>query len=121
MLRNFLIVGLGGFLGSMLRYGAGVLIKSLSFPVATFAVNIIGCFVIGLVYGMSLKNPDFSLNWKLFLATGICGGFTTFSAFSVEGVQMLQQGRYLIFFLYFALSIILGLAATWLGVRIVQA
>jgi len=121
MIRNFLIAGLGGFLGTMLRYGAGVVIKSVNFPFSTFTVNIVGCFIIGLVYGTVLKHPDLSQNWKLFLATGICGGFTTFSAFSIEGVQMLQQGRYLIFFLYFALSIILGLAATWLGVRIVQA
>jgi len=120
MLRNFLLVGAGGFLGSILRYGAGFIVKNVQFPFATFIVNILGCFIIGLVYGLAVRDPNFPMESKLFLATGICGGFTTFSAFSVEGLQMLQQGRYLVFFLYFASSILIGLLATWLGFRTVS-
>lgn len=116
MLKNFLLVGFGGMIGSMLRYTASLLIKNSAstFPYATFSVNIIGSFIIGWVFGMSMKE-SFHLDWKIFLATGICGGFTTFSALSLEGVALLQQQRYGIFLTYFLLSIVLGLAAAWLG------
>ena len=119
MLRNLLLVGAGGFLGSILRYAVGIVVKSIHFPFATFIVNIIGCFVIGVVYGLSIKSAAFPMETRLFLATGICGGFTTFSAFSVEGVQMLQQDRFMVFFLYFAASVLIGLLATWLGIKTV--
>jgi fluoride exporter len=120
MIKHFLWVGLGGMLGSMLRYAATLLIKPLSFPIATFTVNIAGSFIIGLVLGTALKSQSFDANWRLFLATGICGGFTTFSAFTAEGVQLLHQQRYSVFFLYFALSIILGLGATWIGMTLTK-
>ncbi len=115
MIKQLLLVGLGGMLGSMLRYATGLALKSTQWPVATFAVNLSGSFLIGLVLGFALKNESFDTSWRLFLATGVCGGFTTFSAFSAEGLQLLQQQRYSIFFLYFASSILLGLGATWLG------
>jgi fluoride exporter len=120
MIKHFLWVGLGGMAGSMLRYAITLAFKSSSFPLATFTVNIAGSFVIGLVLGTALKSPYFDANWRLFLATGICGGFTTFSAFTAEGVQLLQQQRYSVFFLYFALSIVLGLGATWLGITLTK-
>lgn len=111
---SFLLVGAGGAIGSMLRYGVALLPINKSFPYHTFIVNIVGSVFIGALLGLLLKNTITNEGWK-FLATGICGGFTTFSAFSLEGVELLQQHRYVVFILYFMLSIIFGLAATLLG------
>lgn len=117
MFKNFFLIGIGGMIGSILRYTTSLLVKNSAagFPFATFAVNIIGSLVIGWVFGMSLKEGGINWDWKLFLATGICGGFTTFSALSLEGVALLQQQRYGVFFMYFISSVVLGLLAAWLG------
>ncbi len=115
MFKNFLLVGLGGALGSMLRYAFYLAITVKQFPLATFAVNIIGSFIIGAVLALSLKDDLFLNNWKLFLATGICGGFTTFSAFSMENITLLQNEKYFIALVYIVSSIMLGIAAAWLG------
>ncbi len=119
MFKNFLLVGLGGALGSMMRYAAYLLITAKNFPLATLGINIIGSFVIGLVLAFSVKDESFLNNWKLFLATGICGGFTTFSAFSAENVVLLQSEKYLPALLYIVLSIVLGIAAAWFGFSMV--
>ncbi|WP_462220791.1 fluoride efflux transporter CrcB [Ferruginibacter sp.] len=115
MFKNFLLVGLGGALGSMLRYAFYLAITVKQFPLATFAVNIIGSFIIGAVLALSLKDDLFLNNWKLFIATGICGGFTTFSAFSLENITLLQNEKYFIALVYIVSSIVLGIAAAWLG------
>ncbi len=120
MFKSFLLVGIGGMIGSMLRYLFSVLIKPQSFPYATLSVNILGSFLIGLIMGFVLKNEAVSQNWKLFLATGICGGFTTFSAFSLECIQLLDQQRYAATIGYIGLSIILGLAATFAGIQLTR-
>jgi fluoride exporter len=120
MFKNFILVGLGGALGSMLRYAVCLFFTNKYFPAATFAVNILGSFIIGWVLALSLKDENFLTNWKLFLATGICGGFTTFSAFSAENVALLQNGKYFVALLYVILSIILGIAAAWLGYNIIS-
>ena len=120
MFKNFLLVGLGGALGSMIRYATYLLITVKNFPLATLGINIIGSFIIGLVLALGLKDESFLNNWKLFLATGICGGFTTFSAFSAENVVLLQNEKYLPALLYIVLSIVLGIAAAWLGFNIVS-
>ena len=120
MFKNILLVGLGGGIGSMLRYGASLLFSSRYFPYTTLAVNIIGSLMIGLVLGMSFKSEYFLTNWKLFLATGICGGFTTFSAFSAENMELLQQGRYSLAIIYIVLSVILGIAAAALGFKLLN-
>jgi fluoride exporter len=119
MFKNFLLVGLGGALGSMLRYAAYLFITTKHFPAATLLVNILGSFIIGLVLALSVKDETFVNSWKLFLATGICGGFTTFSAFSAENVALLQNGKYFMALLYIALSIVLGIGAAWLGFKLV--
>ena len=111
---SFLLVGAGGAIGSMLRYSVALFPINKLFPYHTFIVNIIGSFLIGALLGLLLKNSITNEGWK-FLATGVCGGFTTFSAFSLEGVELLQQQRYGIFVLYFFLSIVVGLAATFCG------
>lgn len=118
MIKNLLLVGLGGSIGSMARFLVWYFFKSPQFPVSTLLVNIVGSLVIGMVIGLSIKDPGFSNNWKLFLATGICGGFTTFSAFSIENLQMMLDGKYLISLVYIIASIILGIAATWIGFKL---
>ncbi len=118
MLKNFLLVGLGGGIGSMLRYAISLLFTSRYFPYSTLAVNICGSFVIGMVLGMSLKSEYFLGNWKLFLATGICGGFTTFSSFSAENMELLQTGKTVLAFTYIAASVVLGIIAAWLGYKL---
>ena len=114
ILKNLFLVGLGGMIGSALRYLAVHFIKHESFPYATFTVNIIGSLIIGAVMGVAARQEGFG-NWRLFLATGICGGFTTFSAFAWENMQFLNQQRYGSFVIYTGGSLILGLGAVTLG------
>lgn len=116
--KNVLLVALGGALGSVARYLGHKFISTLSshpFPLGTFIVNITGCLLIGVFYGLSVKHQYFTAEHRLLLMTGLCGGFTTFSAFTLEGMTLLQQQRVLIFLMYFALSIVVGLAATFAG------
>lgn len=120
MIRNILLIGLGGALGSMLRYGSGWLIGPKPFPVATFLINITGSFIIGAVMAYSLKNEAFAANWKLFLTVGICGGFTTFSAFSLENLALIETGKFGLLILYISGSILLGIAAVWMGFKLVN-
>jgi fluoride exporter len=119
MLKNFLLVGLGGAIGSMLRYAISLLVTVKQFPYSTFIVNIAGSFIIGAVLALSLKNELFSNNWKIFLATGICGGFTTFSAFAAENMALLQSGKYGIALMYILASLLLGIAAVVLGFKLI--
>jgi fluoride exporter len=119
MFKNFLLVGLGGAIGSMLRYAISLLVTVKQFPYSTFIVNIAGSFIIGAVLALSLKNDMFSNNWKIFLATGICGGFTTFSAFAAENMALLQSGKYGIAFIYIMASLLLGIAAVVLGFKLI--
>src|SRR5438105_1243360 len=100
MMKNLLFVGLGGGLGSMLRYACQrwfLQHYSQPFPWGTFTVNIIGCLLIGIFWGISFRNFANMETWKLFLMTGICGGFTTFSAFTLESVDLLKEERMGIF------------------------
>ena len=120
MLKNLLLVGFGGGLGSILRYVSSLLITTKIFPYATLAVNITGSFIIGIVFALSIKDAAITNNWKLFLATGICGGFTTFSAFSLENMGLLQSGKYGLAFTYIGLSIVLGIAAIFLGYLLIM-
>jgi CrcB protein len=115
MIKNLLLVGLGGSIGSMARYAATWLIKSKTFPYATLTVNIIGSFIIGMLFAIIIKEDGLTDNWKLFLATGICGGFTTFAAFSLENMGLLQNGKTGMAVIYILLSIVLGVLATFLG------
>ncbi|HMO34313.1 MAG TPA: fluoride efflux transporter CrcB [Lacibacter sp.] len=115
MLKYFLWVGLGGALGSMARFGVSQVLRSSHFPWATFLVNMIGCLLIGGILAFSLRHAAFEQNWRIFLATGVCGGFTTFSAFSLESMALLQQQKIALFLLYVVGSVLLGLLATWLG------
>jgi fluoride exporter len=120
MLKNLLIVGAGGMLGSMLRYWCSLVIRSVQFPLATFIVNIAGAFAIGVIMGVWMRSSGATENWRLFLATGLCGGFTTFSAFSLECIQLIEQQRYFVVAVYVTLSILLGLAATFAGIQLTK-
>ena len=119
MIKNLLLVGMGGSIGSMARYAASLLLKSKLFPYATLSVNIIGSFIIGLLFAIGIKEEGLSANWKLFLATGICGGFTTFSAFSLENMGLLQSGKIGMAITYIIVSIVLGIIATFLGYQLI--
>jgi len=112
--KNMIWVGLGGMLGAVARYFFGILIKSATFPYATGFVNIVGALMMGLIMGLSVKG-QISPNLRLFLATGICGGFTTFSAFAWENLELLQQQRYGSFMVYTLGTLALGIAATTIG------
>jgi fluoride exporter len=120
MLKNFILVGLGGAAGSMLRYAVSLLMVNRAFPLATLLINIAGSFLIGLILALAVKNENFAGNWKLFLATGICGGFTTFSAFSAENFQLLQSGKTGMSLVYIVASIVAGIFAAWLGYKLIN-
>jgi len=121
MMKNILFIGLGGGIGSIARYLLqrwSLQVFPSHFPWGTFGVNIAGCLLIGIFWGLSFKSFDQNESWKLFLMTGICGGFTTFSAFTLESIGLLKEDRLSLFFMYVAGSIVLGLVATYLGMRL---
>jgi fluoride exporter len=120
MLKNFLLVGLGGGIGAMLRYLFSSFIKHNTFPYNTLLINIVGSLLIGIVFGLSEKSNVISNELKLFLATGICGGFTTFSAFSVENMQMLKDGNYVTAGVYIFISVLLCIVAVFAGFKIIN-
>ena len=99
----------------MLRYITGLFITTKFFPYATLTVNVVGSFIIGIIFAITIKEELLLSNWKLFLATGFCGGFTTFSAFSLENLGLLQSGKTSLALLYIGLSLVLGITATFLG------
>ena len=114
MMRNLLLVGLGGMIGSMVRYLVMIAFRDFSFPYGTLVVNVVGSFIIGVVAALFVKH-SISSEVRLFLATGICGGFTTFSAFSLENVQLITENRYGAALGYVVVSFTLGIAAVFAG------
>jgi len=119
MIKQILLVGFGGFIGSAARYLlSGTITKWFltPFPVGTFIVNILGCLLIGIIYGVASRFGWLTEEWRLFLATGICGGFTTFSAFALEGFKLIEISEYWTFAGYTLLSVILCLLAVFFGV-----
>lgn len=123
MIKNILLVGLGGAAGSILRFLCQKWVSSisnLSFPLGTFLVNVTGCFLIGIFFSLAAKHESFNYNTQVLLMTGLCGGFTTFSAFTLEGMGLIRQDKTGLFLLYIGSSVIIGLLATWLGIRIAK-
>lgn len=124
-MRALLFVGVGGMIGSIARYKIGGWVlhwTSLEkFPYSTFAVNVIGCLAAGVLAGLVEKYEWFSTDARLFLFAGLLGGFTTFSAFGLDALYLVRRGEMLTAISYAGLSVILGLSAAWLGLRIAQA
>lgn len=120
--KLLLIVFAGSGLGGVARWTVQSLIIqriSSAFPLSTLVVNITGCFIIGMIYGLSAGN-ELSNGWKLALTTGFCGGFTTFSTFSFENVQLLKNGNYGLFAINIIASVLLGIAAVIAGLSMVK-
>ena len=116
-MKLIFLIGTGSFIGGVFRYLLSLLIQSktaTAFPLPTFVVNIIGCFFIGIVIAVFDKG-QLSNEWKLFFATGVLGGFTTFSAFSLETFVLLREGHYSHVLLYVFGSVVLGLLATYIA------
>ena len=114
---NCFIVGLGGFIGAVLRYLISIINYNPSdgFPLKTFSINITGSLVIGLIAIASIKYTSFKTELSLFLKVGFCGGFTTFSSFSLETYNLIEQGNYGIALLYTSLSFICGIGAIFIA------
>jgi CrcB protein len=122
-MRALLFVGLGGGLGAMARYGVGALVLHLvgapRFPLATFFVNVLGCLLIGVIAAVAERWHLFPFEIRLFIITGVLGGFTTFSSFGYETIFLLRRGDLLYAGLNVLLSLACGLGAVWLGGRLV--
>jgi CrcB protein len=118
MIRNLLFIGLGGFVGSVARYlvsRLNIYFDFYSLPIGTLLVNVLGSFLIGLLTGIADKSAILTVEWRMFLMVGLCGGFTTFSTFSSENLMLLHNGQYLSIILYTGLSIFLGFTAVFFG------
>ena len=120
---NVLAVGLGGAIGAVLRYLLGQAIPRLAggFPLGTFCVNIVGCFAIGVIVALAGRNSGIDPRLVLFLQTGICGGFTTFSTFSLETVSLMDEGKIPFALLYLCASVMLGMGVLLTARYMVQA
>ncbi len=123
-MHGTLLVGLGGFLGAILRYRLGAMVAHgtglVRFPIGTFVVNLAGCLAIGLLAGIVARYHVLGIEARLFLFTGLLGGFTTFSAFGLESVELLRRGEWAVAGLYAGGSVVAGLAAVWLGLKLIE-
>jgi len=118
MLKTLFIIGSGSFLGGVARYLTARVVQNSfasAFPYGTLAVNLLGCLLIGLIFGISQRTNMISDEWRIFLTVGFCGGFTTFSTFANENMTLLRDGNFFYFALYTGLSVFLGLVAVFFG------
>lgn len=123
MLKTILIVGTGGFMGSVARYLTQLIVERYlhsTFPWGTFVANVAGCFVIGLVYALAERGNLLSPEWRIFMTVGFCGGFTTFSSFAYNNLTMLAESNLVQLFGNITLSLIFGMAAVYLGIVAVR-
>ena len=122
-MKSFLLVFLGGGIGSSCRFLISNIInnsfKSFHY-LGTFSVNVIGCIIVGIVMGFLQKENNFNQNYLLLFSSGFCGGFTTFSAFANENLDLIKNGNFSLFFLYVISSVVFGIAAAFLGYLIVK-
>ena len=123
MIKNILLVAIGGSVGSIFRYLCQKWVYQFyphPFPWGTFLVNVAGCFLIGIFYSVSEKSNILSPEWRLLLTTGFCGGFTTFSAFAFENVTLLRSGDLIYFVIYILASVLLGIVAVLAGIAVIK-
>lgn len=122
-MKDILLVGCGGFVGSVCRFLIGKLTNhywSGGFPLATFMVNMLGCMVIGILFGLLENHKILSPSHNLLLVTGFCGGFTTFSTFANESWMLGNKGDWAVMTLYLAASVIGGILCVWAGRAIIR-
>ena len=123
-MQNLLLVGLGGFMGALLRYSVGGFFqqwsKSIHFPYGTLAVNLLGCLLFGFLSQLAETRGIISSEARAFLFVGLLGAFTTFSTFGNDTVSLFQDGKDFLSFLNIGLHLILGLSAVWLGKSLVS-
>ena len=119
MSRIVWIIGIGGLAGTMARYLMQQFVYRYypaTFPYGTLAVNLLGCFLIGIFYALSEKGNLLSPEWRMFLTTGFCGGFTTFSTFTYESVNLINDREYVYVGIYAIVSVVIGITATYAGI-----
>ena len=124
MLRNILIVGTGGFIGSIMRYLVQIFIEkglATTFPWGTFVANIAGSFIIGIVFAFAEKGNLMNSEWRIFLAVGVCGGFTTFSSFAYNNLNLLKDHAYGQLLWNIGGSLFFAILAVYLGIILVRA
>ncbi len=124
MTFHFLLVGLGGAIGAMLRHGAGLMsmrVMGADFPWGTFAINIIGSLCIGIITGLLALMTAWSQEVRLFVVVGVLGGFTTFSAFSLDTILLVERGQIVNAALYVFGSVVLSIIAAFLGLFLMRA
>ena len=123
MIKMMLLAGCGGFVGTALRYLVGRLVPHIThshFPWSTLVVNLLGCFIIGLLFGAAERGNLLSANMNVVLITGFCGGFTTFSTFADDIYLLLQKGQWGMFLGYMLLSLVVGVLLVWAGRALVR-
>lgn len=124
MIRVILIIGIGGFAGTIARFLFHSLISRfypVAFPAGTFSINLLGCLLIGVFYALSEKEGLLPPEWRMFLTTGFCGGFTTLSAFSFESVQLMNAGEYKLMIVYSFLTVVFGILMTISGIWLTKS
>lgn len=122
-MKQLLFVAVGGATGSVLRYLTNLVTMkyySASFPLATFFVNIVGCFLAGLIFGIFKNETAEAQNLKSLLLVGFCGGFTTFSAFALENIKLMNSGNLTSFVVYTFASLAAGFVAVWAGLAVAR-
>lgn len=123
MIKLLFAVAIGGAAGTLMRFGTGLWLTKCTanaFPIATFLVNIVGCFLIGLFYSLPVRIQWATPELRLSLITGFCGGLTTFSAFAFENIKLLQDGKTTLFLLYSLGSIVVSLLAVVAGMNVIK-
>ena len=118
MLKTIVLVAAGGAFGSVFRHLTTILVSKYwqsMFPLATFVVNIFGCFLLGFLISLLHRQNILNSDLKWFLVTGFCGGFTTFSAFGLENFKLIENQNFALGFLYIMMSIVLGIGCIWIG------